>query len=369
MLNIGEGDTVNIPAGTCAWTTGVTISGKGITVQGAGSGRIVAYSSSALTIGTGAKTLTLASDRVDGTYPLGPTPGQTLTLFETGTSTNYMTGTVTSFSGSSLVMNITSLGGSCGANSLSNCKRWLVTTPSSTVIIDNSVTTSLFNVTEDTTYSTNISGIKVAAGSGEAFAYEFFYTSGGKPFLLHDCWVQNGGAPTGPYGAQVEVHMNRGVIWNCSFDSTPPSTYEPSSLNVNGGIWQVDTPGYTNSWTTPSTWGAADKTGTGALYVESNDFHALSWASNADSNARQVFRYNVVDNSEAFEIHGADTSTFGSRYFEFYNNILHFDGFSDGTTFNLNRWVYVRGGTFVIHDNFNHTSYPQDYGTKLTLWT
>ena len=39
------GDTVIIPAGSCAWTSGVTISGKGITVTGQGSGRIIAISS------------------------------------------------------------------------------------------------------------------------------------------------------------------------------------------------------------------------------------------------------------------------------------------------------------------------------------
>src|SRR5512143_3150005 len=32
------GDTVVVPNGTCAWTSGVTINGKGIKVQGAGAG-------------------------------------------------------------------------------------------------------------------------------------------------------------------------------------------------------------------------------------------------------------------------------------------------------------------------------------------
>jgi hypothetical protein len=55
-----EGDTVNIPAGTCTWTSGVTISGKGIILQGAGSGRIIAYSADTLAIGTGTKTVNIA---------------------------------------------------------------------------------------------------------------------------------------------------------------------------------------------------------------------------------------------------------------------------------------------------------------------
>ena len=57
-----EGQTVTIPSGTCTWTSGVTISGKGIKVQGAGSGRIIAYDngSEVLTVGTGSLTVNLA---------------------------------------------------------------------------------------------------------------------------------------------------------------------------------------------------------------------------------------------------------------------------------------------------------------------
>src|SRR5713101_9814006 len=60
-----EGGTVIIPAGTCTWTSGVTISGKGITVQGSGSGRIIDHSSSTLPIAAGTLTLSIASARVD----------------------------------------------------------------------------------------------------------------------------------------------------------------------------------------------------------------------------------------------------------------------------------------------------------------
>ena len=57
-----EGQAVSIPAGTCSWTSGVTISGKGITVQGAGSGRIIAYDNGTevLTVATGTLTVTIA---------------------------------------------------------------------------------------------------------------------------------------------------------------------------------------------------------------------------------------------------------------------------------------------------------------------
>src|SRR5271166_3362700 len=59
-----EGQTVNVPACPAGvpWTSGVTVSGKGIKIQGAGSGRIIAYAGNTLlTISTGTKTLPITS--------------------------------------------------------------------------------------------------------------------------------------------------------------------------------------------------------------------------------------------------------------------------------------------------------------------
>lgn len=362
-----SGDTVNIPAGTCAWTTGVTISGKGITVQGAGSGRIIGYSSSTMTIGTGSKSLTISSTNVVTSPTISA--GQTLTVFETGTSTNNMTGTVTSYNSSTgaLVMNITSSNGSCGSNHLSNCKRWLVSTPSSTVIVNNSTTNDLFAVTESTAASINISGIKFGnfgADAGGAHEIDVFYTSGGQPVLLHDCWVQlnsNNSPPPSGNGTPIYWNTNRGVIWNCSFDSSPYS----QAGNQDGAISQQDDNNLTgNSWTSVSNMGSLDSDGKGELFVETNDFHAFLFASNTDSNGRQAFRYNLVDNGGAFGTHGADTSTYGQRYFEFYNNVMNFNGYADGTTFNIPWWIYLRGGTTLVYNNVIPSLVSTDYGTK-----
>ena len=364
-----EGQTVTVPAGTCTWTSGVTITGKGITVTGAGSGRIIAYSSSTLTIGTGSKTLTISSSRVDGTFPLGPSIGQTLTLYETGLPTNFMTGTVTSFSGGSLVMNITSDGGSCGATSLSNCARWLIATQPSTTIINNYASDpGLINITEDTSFNTNISGIQIVTGTGGAHMVNVNYASGGVPVLLHDCWMRYNNSNTAPpSGNQTPVFWqpNRGVIWNCSFDGTPG----PNGLFTSGGISLQDkASGQQNSWTTISKMGSLDTTGTRKLYVETNDFHALTFAMSTDDNGRLAARYNLIDNSQAFGTHGADSSDYGQRYFEFYNNTLSFNGYRDGTTFNLaNGWFWLRGGTAVIYNNTIPALSSTDYGNKPDL--
>ena len=53
-----DGDAITIPAGTFTWSTPVTIS-KAIKLQGAGSGRIIGWSRSSQSFGTGIKTFTV----------------------------------------------------------------------------------------------------------------------------------------------------------------------------------------------------------------------------------------------------------------------------------------------------------------------
>lgn len=340
-----EGDTVIIPAGTCSWTTGVTISGKGIIVQGAGSGRIIAVSHDILTIATGTLNVNAISSRVDGTYPLGPTNGQTLRVLQIGNRQNWMQGTVTSFNSGTgvLVMNITSTSGTT-ANIQQH--HWAVATIPQTVLSNNS-TNAMFGVNEDTGFDTQISGIKFLQGtttSANAYDIGISRTSGGKAVVVHDCWME-AGAGLG----QIEASSNRGVVYNCSFDASPFSSggLVNSALNV--------VPSYDDgiaSWTTPSTWGMADTTGQNNFYFETNDVHAYIIAAGTDEGGRLVFRYNYMDNA-GFGTHGADTSPIGQRYFEYYNNIGDFIGYSDGySTFNMaDGWVFNRGGTFVMHDN------------------
>jgi len=56
-----DGDTVTIPAGSFTWSNNVTITGKGIKLQGAGAGRIVGRSLTSIAIGTGSKVFTTQS--------------------------------------------------------------------------------------------------------------------------------------------------------------------------------------------------------------------------------------------------------------------------------------------------------------------
>ena len=379
--NASEGDTIKISAGSATWTTGVAISGKGLTIQGAGSGRIVAYSvtSNALPLATGALALTITSTNVANPNNLSAliSTGQTLLVYELGFEANFLRGTVTSFNPSTgaLAMNITSAGGTCGASGgnggmNSNCKRWLVTTIPSTTIVNNISPSNgsanpLFTITEDTSFNTNISGIQFTMGTNGSQHFWLKRANGGQAILIHDCWMQQGGA--GGF-ALINSTTNRGVIWNCSFDVSPWA-------QSNYAVFQIkdDGDGMPTSWTTPSTFGMNDAAGTAFcsscsagqnnFYFETNDVHGfLDW-NNFDDNSRAVVRYNLFDNTGS-GTHGADTSNYGNRHFEFYNNVGLFEGYKDGSTANLNFWLLIRGGTFVYHDNVLPAISSQDYGTK-----
>jgi hypothetical protein len=345
-----NGDTVQIPAGTCTWTSGVSVSGKGIAIQGAGGGRIIAYDNGTevLSIATGSLTVNLAGFS-PGFSASSITVGQTLRVFQNNSQNNWMQGTVTSISGNVLKMNITNTGGSGSTH------RWLVSTLPSTVLIDNA-STAMFALTESSSSNVSLSGLQIIAGTNTKGVIALSYNaSGGLPILIHDNWMQ---LTSG--SEMIDSTTNRGVIWHNSFSG---STGNPGQMTTTAALRIKGAP--VSSWNTPSTWGAADATGTGAMYFETNDVHALQSASDNDDNGRLVWRYNLMDHS-TFGTHGADTSTYGQRYFEFYNNVGVFYGFSDGSTLNMaNGWVgLVRGGTFVMHHNTLPAIQSTDYGTK-----
>lgn len=355
-----EGNTVIIPAGNCPWTSGVTISGKGITVQGAGAGRVVAYSLTPLTIGTGAKSLTISPTNVTNTMP-SLSVSQPLTLIENGFLANFMQGTVSGFNSSTgaLTTNITSAGGTCGASApantmQSNCRRWLVVTAASTTLTNNLSSGQMFAITEDTSFHTTVTGIHFGKGLGAAEDIKITRAaSGGVAVLIHDNFFEQ------PGGIEaVDLNTNRGVIWNNSFVASP----------FNGQVSGVRVKDASNtampfSWTTPSTMGIADATGQNNLYVETNDFHAYIGAADWDDNARAVFRYNFLNNAGLVD-HGADTSWIGMRHLEFYNNVGTFQAYTDGTTANINWWQFFRGGTLVFFNNNLPAISSQDWGTK-----
>jgi hypothetical protein len=126
----------------------------------------------------------------------------------------------------------------------------------------------------------------------------------------------------------------------------------PNCFN-NAGALRHKPGGLTTSWTTPSTFGTRDTHGDQNLYFEDNTLLDVLEGVDVDDNARLVFRYNHVTNS-GFMHHGADTSGTGARYSEVYNNTFAYDTTvrcSPDLPTNMNGFIFLRGGTSLIHDN------------------
>jgi hypothetical protein len=342
-----NGDTITLPAGAFTWTTGVTIS-KAVKIQGAGSGRIIGQSRSNVAVGTGSKTFTTQAGLnilAGNTLRIESMPLNNGTLDGRGT---WMQGTVTSYSGTSLVMNITTSGGS-GTHDF-----WKIETIPATTISHGTDANTLFTLNESTAGSIELTGIRVAQFSDPAqsntTSISIQSITNGQPVLIHDCWFSE--------SANNHIALlpatNQGVVWNCSFDA---STFAYSTLAV-----QREVMGAATAWTTPSKWGATDTTGRNNFYFEDCDFHAyLNFLSN-DDNSRTVLRHCVFDNA-GMGTHGADSSPYGQRYFEIYDSEFVFNS-TNGDVLNINWWAYVRGGTFLVTDCIMPLIQSQDYGTK-----
>ncbi len=351
-----EGGTIQLPAGVFTWSTQVAIT-KGIHLQGAGAGRIIARSTDTLTVGTGSKTLTIIPDsRQNPTI----TAGQSFRVTRTSQVGNFMEGTVTSYNATtkSLVLNVTSTGGS-GTDYL-----WVVATPTATTINHGTGNTIMLNVTTSANNRTEISGIKFNSNGDNAPNGYGILLAGTKlkpTPLIHDCFFQSDNA----YGGYISIRLrtNNALIYNCSFQSD--SGYSNEEIHIASSD--------DNAWGTAHTMGTSDTSGKSNVYIENCDFHSDTGVTDLDDNAKAVFRYNLFNNS-ALGSHGADTSNVGMRHIEIYNNEF-IQETRNGLVFNLNQWFFWRGGTGVVTDNIMPNLNTQDYGDKpeilmtvLNLW-
>jgi hypothetical protein len=154
--------------------------------------------------------------------------------------------------------------------------------------------------------------------------------------LLHDLAFSD--------SAAIRMNSNRGVIY-----SITANNHKGTQEIIQCKPEQVYT-----SWTTRSTMGTADTTGESNVYIENNTFTlALHEAIDWDDNCRVVIRHNTFDNS-SITSHGPDTSNFGARHVEIYDNTFIFTNYGDcdgSKTANLAYFIFMRGGTGVIADN------------------
>lgn len=349
-----SGDTVTIPNGSFTWAAGVTISGKYLNISGAGSGRVIGRSTTSLAVATGTNVWTTTSG-------LSISNGQTMRVYRTcgelagsgfGTGNAiWMEGTVTTYSGTTLTMSITSISSVTGTFG-----SWDICSKPLTSIVNNAGSATVISVTESASGSTNISGIQFTLGTGTGDMVTLNANSG-QPTLIHDCWFD---IPT-TGGSGIFASTNSGIVWQCSF-------YAPSFSAAPIAFHHVCN-GLTTSWQTGDTMGSADTTGKNNFYFEQCDFTAMLNATDDDSNARTVYRYSTFKYA-ALGSHGADTSNYGNRHFEAYNCTFIYD--NQGTASpNMTWWIYLRGGTMAIHDNVlpvqNSGGYWSGGGVNMTV--
>ncbi len=344
---VTTGWTVLVPAGSYSWT-GFTIN-KAVHLQGAGAGRVIGRSTSTVAVGTGPKTFTTQTS-------LPIYVGQRLRVERTGTPVaggdatgvrTYLIGTVTSYSDTTLVLNVTSTGGG-GSHSV-----WIISTMAATTITHNGGGSALLNLTENIGGSVRVSGLRFVTGSASNDYIQINRGSGGKPVLIYDCFFDSVANLD-----CIQSSSNQGVVWNCSFAAFP---FSREQLAIHLKNDQA-----TDAWTSASTMGMADISGTNNFYIEDCNFHAWLNCTDFDDNAKVVMRHCVFNNA-GVGTHGADTSPIGVRHYEIYNSEFVFNGFSNGQTMPLNWWFFLRGGTGVIASNIMPDISSGDYGNKLEV--
>ena len=344
--------TLAIPTGNFNWTGTLTITNL-VRLTGAGAGQIITRSTTSLTAATGSQGLTVGTG-------LNITNNEVLTIERNGGSNGSgsrvnMIGTVTSYNSGTgaLVMNVTNVvnGGTAQAP-------WILYTQPLT-IISNASASPLIVLHESSSGNASISGIKFL-NNGSTSTTAYLDLAGGlttKPLLIHDCFFENIGnydcirsAEADGFGATTH-----GVVWNCYAMAAP---FSQSQLFIH---IKVET--QNGAWTHPSTMGSNDVGGTNNFYLENCYVAGYLNAGDFDDNAKAVWRYSTFDNAGT-GTHGADSSSYGVRHYEFYENTFLFNGYNNGTTMNVNWWFYLRGGSGVFFSNFLPAISSTDYGTK-----
>jgi len=345
-----DGDIVTIPVGNFDWTTPVTISGKGIHLKGVDGGWISGWSRSSVLIDVGLKTFTTqtglkwtAGDQIGAYYVAN---GAALSMF----------GTVDSYSGSTLVINVTI------ANGIVSKAAWVFVHAGTSSVTFNVGASTGLNITEDDSHSVEVSQIHFIGGVFQTTGamIKWNNTSGGKPILWHDNRI------TGTENdIALRVETNRGVIWSNYWDSTFYGGEGDNNAAPDCSMMQHKPAALTTSWTTADTLGQNDTDGTGNLYIEDSVWVGTSLQSfDVDEMARTVIRHSLMDNSGGTS-HGRDTGT-GLRHFQFYKNTTLFDNLGVDS-YPLDYQFFIRGGTGIVCSNSIEDITSGQWGNKTEM--
>jgi hypothetical protein len=182
---------------------------------------------------------------------------------------------------------------------------------------------------------------------------------------------------------------NKPIFIGGSWLNAKPIVFTNDAFNVSGsGLFRIGVPGgviYSHdtfvggwddsflqlkdpadsqgSWTHADSMGTHDTNGTMNIYIEDSNFTGgTNQGIDCDDACRMVNRHNVFNNSES-NSHGDDSSPFGMRHFEVYNN--QFNNSRDSSQLsNENQAVWIRGGTGMIYNNFFADLAGNTWGSK-----
>jgi hypothetical protein len=211
---------------------------------------------------------------------------------------------------------------------------------------------TLFIITTGSRYSTEIGNINFMPGSATG---NYITISGtGKPPLIHDNYFR---VPDFQLATAIRYERySGGVIYGNTFESLTANGAGGSS-GAGSSCLQIKDVSGSASWLSASTMGTDDTTGLNNIYIEGNTFNNIYLAAiDCDDNSRVVIRQNTFNDS-GFGAHGADTSTYGVRHVEVYDNLFVYHpsgtGFGGAIHYpiNLNWLLYLRGGTGIFADN------------------
>lgn len=327
--SVVDGWTVAIPAGSFTWTSGVTISGKGIKLKGAKGGKIEGSSSSSMAVGTGSKTFTTQAG-------LDWQANETIRVVAVRTGAS-MTGTVTNYSGTSLQVNVTSTSGS-GTPAL-----WVFEQDGATTLTFN--TTAGIVINKDSTHSVEVSDLDIIRGNTTAVGM-ISINGNGEPAIVHDIKVSMGDSA----GKAIYCYANGALVYRVDAHSSYGwGNFEFRTV----GFMAVQFGGLNATWQATDTMGAADTSGKNNIYVEECDFIGLSLEGfDFSDNAKIVVRDNRFVHT-AITSHGPDTGQSGLRHFEIYRNTFRFQGGAGNcaNTLVMDYLIFIRGGVGIIANN------------------
>jgi hypothetical protein len=200
-------------------------------------------------------------------------------------------------------------------------------------------------------------GSAIGAKAGQHFVV-VNYAPGSSPILIHDSKFFS----SGHILSQILWEQNGGVVWNCTFDSGSTNGSETNDEQIQFKYPTAD------RWKTPSTMGlAGDPNGTQNTYIEDCTFQNEPYEMlDCDDGSRVVVRHCTI--SGTCVSHGADSSPYGTRHWEYYDNsFIYAYATGDAAAPNLQGWLTQRGGTGVITGNSFCPIASQNWGGKSSI--